>query len=414
MKQIILILLSVLSIVCVKASTYTIDNIPNVHLKDKYQFVSDPDGYLSNDAKNRVNQYMRALMDSTSAEAAIVLVESVGDTDIDSFAQQLFDKWKIGKSDKDNGLLLIFVMDQRKARIHTGYGLEGIIPDITAKNIINNDIIPHMKNGDIDNAIVSASKHIYQICTNPENKDEIWSGQKNDNITDNSSSELKTIMIMIVLLSFIFSLTIFFNNISKLKGKTNYQKAEIMGHNLWVLAITSILSAFLGTIFFIVSIILSKYFRNKPIKCANCNSNMTKLSEEEDNQYLTPSQDREERLKSVDYDVWLCPKCGETEIFPFKSKTTTYQKCPYCNTYASTHVLDRIIKKPTTTIVGIGVHIYECQYCRNRHEIKYEIPKIVPIVAIGGSGNGFGGGGGFSGGSFGGGMSGGGGASGGW
>ena len=257
MKQIILILLSVLSIVCVKASTYTIDNIPNVHLKDKYQFVSDPDGYLSNDAKNRVNQYMRALMDSTSAEAAIVLVESVGDTDIDSFAQQLFDKWKIGKSDKDNGLLLIFVMDQRKARIHTGYGLEGIIPDITAKNIINNDIIPHMKNGDIDNAIVSASKHIYQICTNPENKDEIWSGQKNDNITDNSSSELKTIMIMIVLLSFIFSLTIFFNNISKLKGKTNYQKAEIMGHNLWVLAITSILSAFLGTIFFIVSIILS-------------------------------------------------------------------------------------------------------------------------------------------------------------
>ena len=150
MKQVILILLSLLSIVCVNASTYTIDNIPNVHLKDKYQFVSDPDGYLSNDAKNLINQYMRALMDSTSAEATIVLVESVGNTDIDLFAQQLFDKWKIGKSDKDNGLLLIFVMNQRRARIHTGYGLEGIIPDITAKNIINNDIIPNMKNGDID------------------------------------------------------------------------------------------------------------------------------------------------------------------------------------------------------------------------------------------------------------------------
>ena len=412
MKQFILILLSILSIFCVKASTYTIDNIPNVHLSNKNQFVSDPDGYLSNDAKNHANQYLRALMDSTSAEATIVLVESVGNTDIDLFAQQLFDKWKIGKSDKDNGLLLIFVMDQRKARIHTGYGIEGIIPDITAKNIIDNDIIPNMKNGDIDNAIVSASKHIYQICTNPDNKDEIWSEQKNDNITLNSSSELNTIMIMIVLLSFIFSLTIFFNNIYKLKGKTNYQKSEIMRHNLWVLAITSILSAFLGIVFLVVSIVLSKYFRNKPIKCANCNSNMTKLSEDEDNQYLTPSQDREEQLKSVDYDVWLCPKCGETEIFPFKSKTTSYQKCPYCNTYASTHILDRIIKKPTMTTIGIGVHIYECQYCKNRHEIKYEIPKVTPIVPIsGGSG---GSGGGFSGGSFGGGMSGGGGASGGW
>ena len=412
MKQFILILLSILSIVCVKASTYTLDNIPNVHLSNKNHFVSDPDGYLSNDAKNLANQYLRALMDSTSAEATIVLVESVGDTDIDTFAQQLFDKWKIGKSDKDNGLLLIFVMDQRKARIHTGYGLEGIIPDITAKNIIDNDIIPNMKNGDIDNAIVNASKHIYQICTNPDNKDEIWSEQKNDNITLNSSSELNTIMIMIVLLSFIFSLTIFFNNIYKLKGKTNYQKSEIMRHNLWVLAITSILSAFLGIVFLVVSIVLSKYFRNKPIKCANCNSKMTKLSEDEDNQYLTPSQDREEQLKSVDYDVWLCPKCGETEIFPFKSKTTSYQKCPYCNTYASTHILDRIIKKPTLSIVGIGVHIYECQYCHNRHEIKYEIPKVTPVVPIsGGSG---GSGGGFSGGSFGGGMSGGGGASGGW
>ena len=412
MKQFILILLSILSIVCVKASTYTLDNIPNVHLSNKNQFVSDPDGYLSNNAKNLANQYLRALMDSTSAEATIVLVESVGDTDIDTFAQQLFDKWKIGKSDKDNGLLLIFVMDQRKARIHTGYGLEGIIPDITAKNIIDNDIIPNMKNGDIDNAIVNASKHIFQICTNPDNKDEIWSEQKNDNITLNSSSELNTIMIMIVLLSFIFSLTIFFNNIYKLKGKTNYQKSEIMRHNLWVLAITSILSAFLGIVFLIVSIVLSKYFRNKPIKCANCNSKMTKLSEDEDNQYLTPSQDREEQLKSVDYDVWLCPKCGETEIFPFKSKTTSYQKCPYCNTYASTHILDRIIKKPTISIVGIGVHIYECQYCQNRHEIKYEIPKVTPVVPIsGGSG---GSGGGFSGGSFGGGMSGGGGASGGW
>ena len=185
-----------------------------------------------------------------------------------------------------------------------------------------------------------------------------------------------------------------------------------MRHNLWVLAITSILSAFLGIVFLVVSIVLSKYFRNKPIKCANCNSKMTKLSEDEDNQYLTPSQDREEQLKSVDYDVWLCPKCGETEIFPFKSKTTSYQKCPYCNTYASTHILDRIIKKPTISIVGIGVHIYECQYCHNRHEIKYEIPKVTPVVPIsGGSG---GSGGGFSGGSFGGGMSGGGGASGGW
>ena len=412
MKKLLSLLALIIVSLTVNAATYTINDIPNVHLKDKYQFVSDPDGYMSTDAKREVNHHLRSLMDSTSAEVAIVLVESIGREDMDQFAQRLFDRWKIGKADKDNGLLLLFVMDQRRARIHTGYGLEGIIPDITAKNIINYDIVPHMKEGDVDGAIIEASKSICEICKDPDAVGEIWSDQANDAFSATEEGEFDTIMIMIVLLAFIFSLTLFFNNISRLRGKTNYQKSEIMRHNLWVLAITSILSALSGAIFFILALVLSRHFRNKPIKCDTCGSKMTKLSEEEDNLYLTPAQDREEQLRSVDYDVWLCPTCGETEIFPFKNKTTSYGQCPHCHTYASTLIFDKVTRKPTLTHKGIGVHVFECQYCRRRHEIPYEIPKITPVVPIsGGSGRS---GGGFSGGSFGGGMSGGGGASGGW
>lgn len=412
-KLTILIFIIIASLTSMSASTYNIEDVPNVHLQDRNRFVSDPDGLLTAEARNIVDKNFRALMDSTSAEAVVVLLQSIGDQDIVDFTQRLFDSWKVGKSDKDNGLLLLFVMDQRKVRIHTGYGMEGIIPDITAKQIIDRDIVPHMRNGDIDGAIVAASDRIMRICTNPEAKEEILSSQANDRpARSDNSGNLRTIFLLVVLISFAVTIVLFINTLMRGRGKTNYQKAEIIRNSLWMIAITSLLSLLSGAIFFLIALYLSKRYRNRPIKCDVCNTKMKKLSEDEDNQYLTPAQDREEQLKSVDYDVWLCPKCGETEVFPFKSKTSTFNECPYCHTYASTHIYDRIHHKPTVNMVGQGMHVYECKYCRKHHEVPYEIPKVVPVVPIigGGGGNG----GGFSGGSFGGGMSGGGGASGGW
>ena len=75
MKKLLSLLALIIVTLTINAATYTINDIPNVHLKDKYQFVSDPDGYMSTDAKREVNHHLRSLMDSTSAEVAIVLVE---------------------------------------------------------------------------------------------------------------------------------------------------------------------------------------------------------------------------------------------------------------------------------------------------------------------------------------------------
>ncbi len=145
---------------------------------------------------------------------------------------------------------------------------------------------------------------------------------------------------------------------------------------------------------------------------------MSRVDEDNDNNYLTPSQDAEERLDSVDYDVWLCPKCGETDIIPYVNPSKNYSVCPRCNARAAVLVNRRIIYRPTTTREGRGAEEFVCLNCRNRWDKPYTIPReaLPPVIVggIGGRGGGFGGGGGFSGGSFGGGMTGGGGASGGW
>ena len=145
--------------------------------------------------------------------------------------------------------------------------------------------------------------------------------------------------------------------------------------------------------------------------------NMNKIDEEHDNDYLTPAQDTEEKLNSVDYDVWVCPNCGETDIIPFDNADSEYSVCPLCGSKACYLVSDRVIRKPTTRREGQGVKTYYCKNCHQKSQKPYDIAKVpVPPVVIlppgGGGGGGFGGG--FGGGSFGGGATGGGGASGGW
>lgn len=128
MNKLISTLLLIFSICYASAHTqaaeYNIENIPNVHKQDKNRFVSDPDNLLSEQTRNNVDARLRAMMDSTSVEAAYVIVESIGNADIFDFAQELATKWGIGKKDNNNGLLILIVMDQHKIRFHTGYGLE--------------------------------------------------------------------------------------------------------------------------------------------------------------------------------------------------------------------------------------------------------------------------------------------------
>jgi len=69
-----------------------------------------------------------------------------------------------------------------------------------------------------------------------------------------------------------------------------------------------------------------KRLRNKPRNCESCGNKMRKLDEEEDNRYLTPQENTEERLNSVDYDVWLCDHCGNTLVYPYENQFTQYQK----------------------------------------------------------------------------------------
>jgi len=89
--------------------------------------------------------------DSTSNQIVVVTMPTIGDADIQEYSVKLFKAWGIGNKKTNNGVLIMVTIDNRKIYITTGYGLEGAIPDVTAKAIIDNEIVPNFRGSTGDN-----------------------------------------------------------------------------------------------------------------------------------------------------------------------------------------------------------------------------------------------------------------------
>ena len=89
-----------------------------------------------------LEQKLVAYNDSTSSQITVVTVPSLDGDEIADYAQKLYESWGIGRKGKNNGILVLVAQQEHAARIQTGYGLEGAVPDALAKRIITNVLVP--------------------------------------------------------------------------------------------------------------------------------------------------------------------------------------------------------------------------------------------------------------------------------
>lgn len=132
----------------------SVDDVPNVRLTDVRRYVSDPTSILAPAATDTINAILGRLEKSTGIETAVVMLPSIGENDIFEFSTSLFRKWGIGKAKNNNGLLILFVMDQHKARFATGYGIEGTMTDAMSKRIQTQYMVPAFKRSDWNKGMV--------------------------------------------------------------------------------------------------------------------------------------------------------------------------------------------------------------------------------------------------------------------
>jgi uncharacterized protein len=118
--------------------------------------VTDYTNTLTEEQKETLERKLDTFDDSTSTQVAVLMMTSVGEYDINDYAQRVGRAWGIGQKGKNNGLIILVAKGDRKVSIQTGYGLEAVVPDVITHEIIQNDMIPRFKTGDYYGGIDAA------------------------------------------------------------------------------------------------------------------------------------------------------------------------------------------------------------------------------------------------------------------
>jgi uncharacterized protein len=139
-----------------KALSQAEEDIPD----HKGIWVHDNAGVLSQQTKQYLEQFLQHDRDSTSNQIAVLILKSLNGQDIDDYAFRVFEKWDLGQKGKNNGVLYLIAIDDRKARIEVGEGLEGVLTDLQSSRINRDRVAPYFRQGNFDQGVVAGVKAI--------------------------------------------------------------------------------------------------------------------------------------------------------------------------------------------------------------------------------------------------------------
>lgn len=120
------------------------------------KYVNDYAGILDSDTKEYIVSVGKELEDKTGAQSTVVVINSLEGNEIRDYGINLFRKWGIGQKDKDNGLLILMSMQEKKWSVEVGRGLEGAVPDILTNRVMQEAAVPEFKKGNFGEGLKNA------------------------------------------------------------------------------------------------------------------------------------------------------------------------------------------------------------------------------------------------------------------
>lgn len=342
-------------------------------------YVSNPDGILSDQSEVEINMILSKIETSDTFQVALVCLNSIGNNVPKDFATDLFNEWGLGYANKDNGLLVLFVLDQRRIEFETGDGTEAVLSDVQCTDIIDEYMISYFKAGDYDQGLLRGMNAVANHL----------SGKIVDSYQDNSAIQnpnyynqnytpfyQKTGFWMgiagwqlLFIIPFLIALIFIRNQIDP------YKKYGIIRY--FHLGIYFLLFPIAYLLLFKLIGALRQRYRDMIRFSGKTGGVMHKLSDQEEDEFLTSGQLTEELVRSVDYDVWLEDTKTDIVVLPYRPLFTKYTKCPKCNYKTYYKEYDRQLVAPTTYSNGTGERKHSCQHCKHVVVRQYSIPKIV-------------------------------------
>lgn len=149
-------------------STLAAAQQPDAEIPAHVGRVNDFAALLDASQRQTLEGQLGELERATSAEVALVTMHSIGGRPIEDYATTLFNTWGIGKRGRDNGVLVLIVVQERVMRIEVGYGLEGILPDGLAGAVVRETFLPRFRAGDYSGGTIEGMARVIDIVRRNE------------------------------------------------------------------------------------------------------------------------------------------------------------------------------------------------------------------------------------------------------
>lgn len=195
MKRLFAIFLFLILCIDLAAREYSVEDIPNVQISNRYRFTSNPDGILSDWAVAKIDSICYDLRHRGIAQTAVVAVSEIDSDDVFDFAYELFSKWGVGSS-SNSGIGVLLVEEAREIRFVTGYGVEGALPDAICKRIQTSYMLPHFRNGDYSSGMVAGLEAIRAVL----NGSELDAGGNDDYVDDDDEAALAMVVFFVLVI----------------------------------------------------------------------------------------------------------------------------------------------------------------------------------------------------------------------
>ena len=118
-------------------------------------YVVDAAGALNDTTTTAIESELRAFEKATGHQVVVYIGQTTGDVPLETYTAETAHTWRIGRKGKDDGAILFLFMQDHKVRIEVGYGLEGSLTDAAASSIIQDEIVPRMRDGDVNAAVTA-------------------------------------------------------------------------------------------------------------------------------------------------------------------------------------------------------------------------------------------------------------------
>src|SRR5262245_43430461 len=292
--------------------------------KAKDLYVNDFAKLLTANDRGAIRTALVKLRDDTGVHAVVATIQTVhgygtGDQTFESFATNLFNKWGIGDRQRNDGVLILVAVKDRKVRIELGSGY-GSGYNAQMQGVIDQQMLPHFKEKNYSLGILEGTDSVVQIL----------SGRAAPTALPLAPTPEPTVW-----------------------NRGASSTSDSVGALLFFVFVGMLIAA-------AIALILRARF-GEP-RCPGCRIDMARLYGGAEDQYLDDGQKLEKSLGSVDYEVWQCPKCGIHDLKAQYRWISSFAGCHSCG-YRTMKVGEMITVHPTEYSPGEKQIDKECHRC---------------------------------------------------